>query len=403
MIFLKNAALNFWQEYPIELQQITECETFMSKLNRLKDKIDLTKIKKRSNGRFYIRLDGKQYTASSYKALIDKLYDIYFGKCAKTLEDLYPEWMIYRRDIEHRCPKTIVENNYLWNSLLAESAIVKIPIPDLTVSKLDDFFHILVSQKELTKKRFCDMKSILNGIFYFAVRRGLIQVNPLLHMNFRHYNFSPENQITEIYTIEERAKLLAHLRTIEDSDPYSLAIQFDFYVIARIGELKALKWTDFDEERNVIRIQSQIVARQTLNDDLSFSPVQYQYVDYVKGKSNVGYRDVPLTEKTRQILERAKQQNPDGEYIFMPEGKQMTTISFNRHLKKHCNAIGIPYRSSHKIRFTVASLLYHKHQVDTPILQRLLGHTSLNMTFHYLKPVDDIDGIAEIMTKVLDF
>ena len=67
----------------------------------------------------------------------------------------------------------------------------------------------------------------------------------------------------------------------------------------------------------------------------------------------------------------------DGEYILMHDGKLLNKDAFNRWLKKYCIEAGITPRSSHKIRFTVASLLYSKG-VPLPNLQQLLGHTNIS-------------------------
>ena len=78
-----------------------------------------------------------------------------------------------------------------------------------------------------------------------------------------------------------------------------------------------------------------------------------------------------------------KEINPDGEFLFMYESRPLTTETFNRRLKKYCNAAGIPYLSSHKIRFTDASILYNAW-VKPIGIQPLLCHSTLSMTEHYI-------------------
>lgn len=59
-----------------------------------------------------------------------------------------------------------------------------------------------------------------------------------------------------------------------------------------------------------------------------------------------------------KILKKMKELNPDGTLLFMHEGGPLTTDSFNRRLKKYCREAGVPYYSSHKIRFYNASTAY---------------------------------------------
>lgn len=75
--------------------------------------------------------------------------------------------------------------------------------------------------------------------------------------------------------------------------------------------------------------------------------------------------------------------NPKGKFLFMYEGRPLTTDTFNRRLKKYCNEIGITYLPSHKIRFTGASMLYDAG-VKPINIQPLPGHSTLTMTEHYI-------------------
>jgi len=83
--------------------------------------------------------------------------------------------------------------------------------------------------------------------------------------------------------------------------------------------------------------------------------------------------------------------DPTGEFLSMYEGRALTTNTFNRRLKRYCEDCDIPYLSSHKIRFTGASMLRHAG-VDPINIQPLLGHSTLAMTQHYIsEKVDTID------------
>lgn len=83
----------------------------------------------------------------------------------------------------------------------------------------------------------------------------------------------------------------------------------------------------------------------------------------------------------------------------MHEGRPLTTDSFNRRLKKYCTETDIPYLSSHKIRFTSASMLYDAG-VKLIDIQSLWGHSTLTMTQHYIgQRVEEKD--TSQMAKVL--
>ena len=51
----------------------------------------------RADGRFVTKMaNGSQMTGGTYKNLIDKLYEFYFGSKNASLASLYPEWIEYR-------------------------------------------------------------------------------------------------------------------------------------------------------------------------------------------------------------------------------------------------------------------------------------------------------------------
>ena len=84
----------------------------------------------------------------------------------------------------------------------------------------------------------------------------------------------------------------------------------------------------------------------------------------------------------------------------MRDKQPLATVTFNRRLKKCCEELGIEYRSSHKIRFSTASIMF-KNGIDETELSRMLGHTTLNMTRHYLRNISTQEETAEKMRTIL--
>jgi integrase len=126
-----------------------------------------------------------------------------------------------------------------------------------------------------------------------------------------------------------------------------------------------------------------------------------EIIEDIKGHASEGKRYMPLTPKAKEILAQIQALNPDSEYIFIRNGQPLATVTFNRHLKKCCEEVGIEYRSSHKLRFSTASIMYKNGMEDTE-LQKLLGHTSLNMTHHYLRNIISLEETASKMRAILD-
>ena len=92
-----------------------------------------------------------------------------------------------------------------------------------------------------------------------------------------------------------------------------------------------------------------------------------------------------LSEISEKVLYMKKKQEIERKYKekikTRKDGRQLNANSFNRWLKRYCEECGVPVRSSHKIRFYTASILY-SNGMDLPTLQRLLGHSTAAMSMH---------------------
>lgn len=362
-----------------KLMEFTQREKLVAK------KCDLSKLKVRpDDGRIYLVVKRKPITSTSYPGLIDKLYNYFYGIQNSTLESFFEIWMKWREEETSTSNKTIRENRFLWNALLKEQSIVKIPLKELKVQDYITYFRNITKGRTLTRKRFNDLKSILNGMLYLAVEKGVITHNCLRDINYKQFTFKAENTDIHPFTEEERLKVINALSTKTD-DFYSLAILLDFHLVLRIGELKGLKWSDI--HGNTIRIQRYVNDKNEIIED-------------IKGHSDVGKRTMPLTPAAKQILECLHKINPNSEYILIRYGQPLSTCTFNRHLKRCCEEVGIEYRSSHKVRFSTVSIMY-KNGVDDTELQKLLGHTTLTMTRHYLRNVNAQDDLAKKMENIL--
>lgn len=354
-----------------------------SKEKNLKTVCDLTKVKTRpDDGRKYLIIQRKSISSCTYEGLIDKLYDYFFGDNTSTMDTYFETWMKWREKETSVSKKTIKENRFMWISLLKDQDITSIPLKDLSAKDLIIYFRNITKGRQTTRKRFNDLKSIMNGILYFAVENDIIERNCLRDINYKQFSYKAESTKITPYTEKERLKIINQL----GNDFYLLAIKLDFYLILRIGELNGLRWDD---------ISGDSLHVQRFVDDGN------EIIEVIKGHAGEGKRYMPLTPKTKEILVQIRTLNPDSEYIFIRNGQPLATITFNRRLKKCCEELGIEYRSSHKLRFSTVSIMYKNGMEDTE-LQKLLGHTSLNMTHHYLRNITSQEETASKMRAILD-
>lgn len=377
------------------INDMTKKETIKAVTERIGN---TPKIYTRDNGRIFtkIKVNGKwkQFTASTEQDLYESLYDFYYGDANITLEQVFPRFMLYRRDMGKVTDKTILENAKDWKTFLQDNRLVKIPIRDLKTKDFIRFFEEITKARTLTSKRVTNIKSLLNKIYAYCIREELADYNPIHSIDFSEFNYYVPDNSNKVYSVENRDKLLNYLHDIKE--PFALAIQLDFQLTCRIGEIKALRWENIDFENRTISIKEQALRQRKLNDDMSFSKHTVEVVPRIKGNSGTGKRILPMTQEAMRILQSAKEINPGGDFVFMPFGRLMQTSTFNEHLKKYCESAGVPYLSSHKIRFTSCSMLYRTTN-DLAEVSNVMGHSQTATTLHYLRNVvNSVDVLTDM-------
>lgn len=330
-----------------------------------------------SNG--LIRSRNPDFNAKNEDLLLEKLYDYYF---MRTMKPEFEKWILKRSRKKKVSPKTISSDVDYWHRVLSKEEIANTPMQNITPQNIQDLFESWTQNGEITHKEFMSRKCLLNGIFQQAVLDEVISVNPIPSLSTRDLIFKAPKP-TDPYTAEERVKMLEYLQGLKEKDAYTLAIQLAFYGVFRVGEIKALRRSSVGDK--LLWISSQIVDEPeiTIHDDQVHVGKTVKKEKRPKGSPEFAIHPNVLTPTIAEIIAAASKLNPDGEYIFMHKGNTLTTSTFNRRLKLYTTAIGIPYRSSHKIRFTNASLLAQEGGMNLKDLSRIMGHSNTQTTAHY--------------------
>lgn len=381
--------------------------------NEVKEKIlkkHPYKITEGKNGRWSTYLpnatpDGKrkQLRKPTLEQLQEAIIDYYVQKTKQesrnmmTLDKLFHEWTLHRRDCTAIANNTLKHNCSNWKNYFQGTYFAEIPVNKVTAKDIRLYFELLTKDRKHTHRTITNFKSILSGMLTYAVEEELIEHNPIFDVDFRKFPCRIEdNNIENVFKTYEVKRLLAYLENIHEA--YSLAIQLDFNLILRVGELKALKWEDIDFKKKTVYIHSQALEDYALNDDLSSCPKTRHTETYIKGKTHHGFRTQPLNKNAIKILQQAKKLNPFGEYVFMPFGKIMITDTFNKRLKKYCNEANITYHSSHNIRFYTASKAFNGKNLAQ--LSKMMGHSNTQTTLHYLRNIDNCTDYNEMFDSL---
>ena len=372
---------------------------------KMVEKIYRTAHPNAKEGLFYHLSDGRwksknpTFYAKSREELVEKLYKHFF---VHTFHEVYLEWVDMRINHGIKSKKTIQEDISLLKNVFANEPIYNMPITDIKKKDIKYMYERWTGPGLITKKAFMNRKSALNGVFIYAAENEYIPINFITSIGTSELKFKEPKHQPKAFSIKDREKLLQYLRTLPQ-DGYTLAIQLALYTTLRIGEIRAIRPEDV--EGNILSIRHQLVEESNYNVNSTHKTIQKEarYVNEKLPKGNTYYsiRDLTLIPEAVEIINKAKEINPKGEYLFMCYERPLNNDTFNERLRKYCSGAEVPYLSSHKLRFTVASTMCAAG-IDIAFLQKSLGHSNRAMTEHYIyEPVKESVDMTEQLTQVL--
>ncbi len=225
-------------------------------------------------------------------------------------------------------------------------------------------------------------KSVLSNMLKYAADNGLLQNNVCIGIkiepNVRDIEKKKFNQETKYLTEEE---ILNFFNYCEKKHFCNLNIyKFLLFTGLRVGELCALRWSDVDFEKRIVKISKTHV---------SFKYEGKSYVDYdqtPKTKSSV--RNVPLCMQALELLKHMKneQNNENDKFIFLnkrgtPYKRESLRTNLQYIVEKYnmendCKLLNV---TPHTFRHTFATRSLESG-VPLKVVQKILGHSNIAMT-----------------------
>ncbi len=318
-------------------------------------------------------------TSTSELQLWKELYDYLIGEDESiTLESLSKEWFESRKNDPDVTSKTYDRNINVWDKYFAGTPIISVPINKLTAKRIFDFFKSYTAGRQITRAELGNIKGIISMILDYAVVNDLIEFNVAKTVSTKSLKCKIVNNKYMVYTPEERNALFEYLKAIP-ANVYTLGIMLMFCLDIRIGELKALRWDDYNEASGQIYIHRQIVDRKDENG--KWCQVE---LDYTKSGED-GDRWLPVSKTAASILSQLRLMSLGSEFILNNSaGTTIKTNKFNEYLKKYCEACGIRYLSSHKIRFYAVTEQV-RAGIDLSTIQYNSGHRCKSTTLRYIR------------------
>jgi len=276
-----------------------------------------------------------QISAKDIPLLCEKLLAHYALPQVYSLEELFPLWLPYHMDEIGNNKETKRRTFYFWKKYyLPYEDFINKPITEITAHDIKVFLSSFGTT--ISRTTLGNIKSILNGIYAYAVDKGIVDINRAKQVVTTNIKCKSETKVGQVaYTDEDRCKIVSYLK--DSTDPYDEIIILYFYVCDRIGAFRALKWEDVDFKNRLLYMRSQIVRGED----------SYITEKECTKTGVVGVHE--LSPEAINFLKKWRKERPfDTGYIFKSRtGRATREDTIRDHMKRVCKATGVTYRKGH--------------------------------------------------------
>lgn len=314
------------------------------------------------------------------KIIEDIIIDYWKDQVVQTMGSLILEWLNHKREIGLRRNKFKRQtyDRYMtdFHRFFDNTEMIAQDVSSLTSIELEDFIIERIETLDLTAKAYSGLRILLRGSLNYYARRNRLSFSPesfFAGIDLRGY-FADGFKKSQCFTNAE-IQQIKHYINVHTPSAVSYGILFGFYTGLRIGELSALRWEDVSEHSIYIHATEE-----------RYRGENGEYLFRVRNdpKTTAGVRYVILTPQANDILNKMKELNPDGEYVFMHNGNRIKGDTYTNKLLRICRTLKIEQRSMHKVRKTYASNLF-KARVDEALIIDQMGHIDIKTTKEFYR------------------
>lgn len=301
------------------------------------------------------------------------------------LSKFFPIWLRHKEK-HTNSPSYISRIVSDWNRFYIKDPIVDKYMDEISGIYLDDWFHSIIKNHNLTKTQFYNMSIILRQGFLYAKQKNIIQDNPCADIKintkmFRHNKKPPDETQVFLEGEQEQIAILALKEYQATKTEDALAVFLNFQLGLRSGELAAIKEIDIEDEK-YLHVQRMEIRDYDLTDVLKPKYSGKKVVEFTKTSESdrYVYLTYEVREQIKEVIEFHKiNLTYDEGFIFLKHGKRMDSSCLNQKLEKYCQKLGIPEKRIHKIRKTYISTLIDGG-VNINEIRKLVGHTNEKTT-----------------------
>ena len=324
-----------------------------------------------------------------------------------TLENMFPGY-IRSKELDSPSNNNAASIRVDWRRYYQDDPIIKRPMADISVQEWHEWKITKIKTLHLSKQRKNVMNSLANGVYDYAIRCGYLTINtsrlggkgisPVL-TDVNEIPHPVETQVFKAHEIPIAIDwLLSGNHGFRDNECVLLALALDFFLGLRVGELSALKVSDFSKQ-GVLTIQRQEIDNYNESSEHSHGVI---VVPYTKKHRN---RTVTLPSQTIPVLKRIfefrEQYGITNEFMFCNKrNERIRRDVYHVAMKSLCKAIGTTPKSIHSVRKTVIS---NVAMTDLNLAQNMAGHKSKQTTLdHYVFNLYDPEHDRKTLDNIFD-
>ena len=253
------------------------------------------------------------------------------------------------------------------------------PALEITTEEIDAWRRELVAEGRLAPRTINKRLTQIYSIYHQARRAPYrITYNPAADVDQQPVQDTGELNVLDQEQIEQ---LIIHASEDQDAVLYRVATTTGL----RLGELRALRWSDVDYGRRVILVKRSYTAGEETTPK--------------SGK----IRQVPVARQTFSALELLKARRdftqPDDLVFISATGSYLDDSALRKRFHADLERAGLPRMRLHDLRHTFGTIAVQRWPITD--VQAFMGHASVKTTEIYVHYVPRHDA-ADLMSELFD-
>jgi integrase len=291
-------------------------------------------------------------------------------KMLRTKKTLYDDWLLKWLEIKKNYVKESTYANYsniVFNYI--KPYFKGTSLSKLKSNDIQKFILYCYKEKYLSPKTIKDIIIIIKMSLREANGYGIYDY---FEVKFKY----PKNlEIIKIKTLSKREQNIIIKYCQENPNSKSLGLLLTIFSGIRIGELCALKYSDFNLKTKEVTINKTIQRIYIKENELNGK----SKIITTNAKTKKSNRIIPLHKIFCDFLKNLNYENDD--FFISNSKKQIEPRTYRKYYSNVLNHLKIKHINFHALRHTFASNCI-KNGIDPKTVSELLGHSSVNITLN---------------------